>query len=67
MVGAGELNMSSAKVLSKDSITSVINIFSTETSGKAITLSLDATNNGSNSTEWQMLVATKTNWTINLS
>lgn len=74
---AGGLGMSDCYALSKESITSIINCLSTETSGKAITLSLRAVNkafetrenanDGSNSVEWKTLVNTKQNWTINLS
>ena len=71
------LDMKDCVLLDKESITSLINILSTTTSGLAVTLSLQAVNkafetssganDGSNSTEWQTLVNTKQNWTINLS
>ena len=71
------LDMKDCKLLDKESITSLVNILSTTTSGLAVTLSLQAVNkafetseganDGSNSTEWQTLVNTKKNWTINLS
>ena len=64
-------------LLDKESIISLVNILSTTTSGLTVTLSLQAVNkafetsenakDGSNSTEWQTLVNTKQNWTINLS
>ncbi len=71
------LDMKDCRLLDKESIISLVNILSTTTSGLAITLSLQAVNkafetsenanNGSNSSEWQTLVNTKQNWTINLS
>ena len=71
------LNMKDCTLLDKESIVSLINILSTTKSGLTVTLSLQAVNkafetseganDGSNSTEWQTLIGTKTNWTINLS
>lgn len=62
--------------LSKASLTSVINALSTTTSGLSITLSKTAVNNafatsegaadGSTSSEWLNLIATRSNWTISL-
>ena len=64
-------------LLTKASIESIISVLSTTASGKSLTLSLTAVNNafetsvgandGSNSSEWQTLVNTRQNWTINLS
>ena len=63
--------------LDKESITSIINCLSTTTSGLAVTVSQTAVNkafetaeganDGSTSAEWLALIATKPNWTINLS
>ena len=63
-------------LLSKASITSIINALSTTTSGLTVTLSKTAVNNafetntgsadGSTSQEWLNLIATKSNWTISL-
>ena len=71
------LDMKDCTLLDKESIISLVNILSTTTSGLAVTLSLQAVNkafetseganDGSNSTEWQTLVNTKKNWTVNLS
>ena len=71
------LDMSACTLLDKESITSLVGILSTTTSGLSVTLSKQAVNkafetsenanNGSNSTEWTTLVNTKQNWTINLS
>ena len=71
------LDLKDSKLLDKESITSLINILSTTTSGLSVTLSLTAVNkafetseganNGSTSTEWQTLENSKQNWTINLS
>lgn len=70
-------NFSSSTKLTKASITSIINALSTTTSAKTITFSATAVDNafetsesaadGQSSTEWQNLIATKTNWTIALS
>ena len=63
--------------LNHDSIVKIIGVLSTNTSGLTVTLSLTAVNkafetsvganNGSTSTEWTNLIATKTNWTIALA
>ena len=76
VTGTG-MNLKDCILLDKESITSLVNILSTTTSGLTVTLSLTAVNkafetsenanDGRNSTEWQTLVNTKTNWTINLS
>lgn len=70
------LNLQWSTKLNKESITSIINCLSTTTSGLSITLSYIAVNkafetsaganDGSTSTEWTTLIATKSNWTINL-
>lgn len=71
-----EIDIQHSHKLTKASITSIINALSSTTSGLSVTLSKTAVNtafetstganNGSISTEWSALVATKTNWTINL-
>jgi hypothetical protein len=73
---AKSLPISACTKLSKASITSIINTLSSTTSNLAVTLSKTAVNNafetaegladGSTSTEWSALVATKTNWTVSL-
>lgn len=62
--------------LDKESLTSIINCLSDNTSGLAVTLSLDAVNSafetsqgandGSASQEWAELTGRKTNWSISL-
>lgn len=65
--------------LSKESITSILNALSDSTSGFSVTFSKMAVDNafrrwidetaslnGSETTEWKNLIATKPNWTINL-
>ena len=75
-IGNSGLNFASSKRLSKDSICRIINCLSNNTTAKTIILSKDAvnlafetsteSNDGSSSTEWATLVATKPNWTISL-
>lgn len=75
-ISQGTINLSWSKKLSKTSITSVINALSTTTSALSVTLSKTAVNNafetsagaadGSTSAEWNALIATRSNWTINL-
>lgn len=70
------LNMSYCSKLNKPSITSLINILSTATTGLTVTLSLTAVkkafetsigaNDGNTSAEWTSLIATKSNFTISL-
>lgn len=70
------IDLQSSKLLSKTSITSFINALSTTASGLSITFSSIAvnkafetsenSNDGSASTEWANLIATKSNWTIAL-
>ncbi len=76
VIGTPNFNISTAKGLSKESIISVINALSTNTSGIAVTLSLEAVNkafetseganDGSTSAEWLALIGTRSNWTISL-
>lgn len=76
-IGNPNISLSAFTVLTKASITSFINALSTTTSGIAITFSKTAVNkafetssganNGSTSTEWANLIATKSNWTISLA
>lgn len=65
---ANNISLSDSKNLSKESITSLINTLSSSSSvsGKSVTLSLTAKNNAFTADEWNALVATKSNWTINL-
>lgn len=62
--------------LDKESFVSIVNALSTSTSGYSVHLSLEAVNkafetstganDGSTSTEWTSLIATRQNWTISL-
>ena len=77
VLAATGMSLSQSTLLDKESIVSLVNILSTTTSGLTVTLSLQAVNkafetseganDGSNSTEWQTLIDTKKNWTINLA
>lgn len=53
-------------VLTKASITSIINALSTTTRGLTVTLSKTAKEAAFTADEWSALIATKTNWTISL-
>ena len=74
-IGQNGLNLSWSP-LSKASLTSIVNALSTTTTGLTVTLRLAAVNtafetaqgsaDGSSSEEWLNLIATKSNWTINL-
>lgn len=74
---AVNISFNTSTNLTKESIESIVNALSSSASGKTLTLSLAAVNNafetsdgaadGSTSTEWTALIATKTNWTISLS
>lgn len=74
IIGQNGLNLQWSTKLSKASIISIINALSTTTSGLSVTLSKTAVNTafedgnatGSESQEWETLIATKPNWTINL-
>lgn len=76
VLATNNLNLKDAILLDKSSIKSLFNILSTTTSGLSITLSLTAVkkafetssgaNDGNTSEEWLNLIATKSNWTINL-
>ncbi len=75
-IGKNGLNLQWSTKLSAESIKSVMNALSDTTSGLSVTLSLEAVNNafetsegatdGSSSTAWSNLVASKSNWTISL-
>ena len=63
--------------LSKESIINIFEALSSSTSAQSVNLSKEAVNaafqtstglnNGTSSDEWQMLIATKPNWTVNLT
>lgn len=75
-IGKNGLNLRWSTLLDKESIASIINALSTNTSGLTVTLSKEAVNkafetsagdnDGSTSAEWLALAATKSNWTISL-
>ena len=77
VIASNDLSFINCTLLSKESITSVINCLSTTTSGLSVALSLQAVNkafetsenanDGSTSAEWTTLANSKSNWTINLS
>lgn len=70
VIAKNGLDLQYSPKLSKASITSVINALSTTTSGLSVTLSKTAVTTAFGSTdseEWLALIATKQNWTINLS
>lgn len=77
VIGQNGFDVQWSTKLSKASITSIVNALSTTTSGLTVTLSKTAVNkafetssganNGSTSTEWLALVATRANWTISLA
>ena len=73
---AASINFKWSTKFTHDSIVSIINALSSTTTGLSVTISKTAVNkafetstganDGSTSPEWLALVATKTNWTINL-
>ena len=75
-IGGNDFSVKDSPLLSKASITSIVNALSTTTTDLTVTLSLTAVNNafetstgladGLTSQEWLDLVATKSNWTISL-
>ena len=75
-IGKTAITFASSTKLSHDSLVSIINALSSTTSNLTITLSKtsvnnafetsDGTANGSTSSEWASLIATKPNWTISL-
>ena len=77
VIATNGLNLKDSPNLDKDSITSVINCLSTDTTSLSFTLSLNAVNkafetseganDGSTSVDWVALRDSKTNWTISLS
>ena len=66
VIGQSYFDLSYSKFLSKQSIISVINALSTETSGLTVTISLTAVKNAFEDSEWETLILTKPNWTIAL-
>lgn len=76
VIGQNGLSLSGSPSLRKASIENIINCLSAETSGLSITLSKYSVNkafetsygsmDGTTSSEWQALIATKSNWTISL-
>ena len=66
VIGTSSFNVRYSPKLSKASITSIINVLSTTTSGLTVTLSKTAKEAAFTTDEWAALIATKTNWTISL-
>lgn len=76
-IGKSGLTLSHSTKLDKESLISVVNTLSATTTGLSVTLSKTAVNkafetseganDGSTSTEWATLIATKSNWTISLA
>ena len=76
IIGQNGFNVQWSTKLSHDSLTSIVNALSTTTSGLTVTLSKTAVNtafetsvgagDGSTSSEWLNLIATRNNWTISL-
>lgn len=63
------LTLSGCERLDKESIVSIINALSTETSGLSVTFAGNAVANafgGTSSSEWLALIGTRSNWTISL-
>lgn len=60
------LNLQWSTKLNKDSLTSIINCLSSDTSGLTVTLSKTAVNMAFTENEWETLSKTKLNWTISL-
>lgn len=79
VIRSNGLDFKSSTKLSADSITSIINALSDETSGLTLTLSetavdaacaemeLSESTNHTNSSWWAWLISTKSNWTISLA
>lgn len=65
-IGTTGFSVQTCRKLSRESIVSVISALSGVTSGLSVTLSKAAVSNAFADDEWATLVATKTNWTINL-
>lgn len=76
-IGKSGLTLSRSTKLDKESLISAVNTLSATTTGLSVTLSKTAVNkafetseganDGSTSTEWATLIATKPNWTISLA
>lgn len=75
-IGQNGFDIQWSTKLNRESIESIINALSSSTSGLTVTLSKTAVNkafetstganNGSTSSQWATLIATKSNWTISL-
>ena len=66
-IAATGIDLHWSTLLSRDSITSVVDALSDTTTGMAITLSQAAVNAAFTDAEWSALEATKPNWTISLA
>lgn len=77
VIGQNGYNFKWSNKLNKESINSIVNALSEDTSALSVTLSLTAVKNafetsqgaadGNTSAEWLALIATKPNWTINFA
>ena len=67
VIAANGLNVQWSTKLSKESIISIINALSPNTSGLTVTISKTAKQNAFTDEEWATLIATKPNWTISLA
>ena len=75
-IGKDGFDLTQSTKLTKNSLINIINVLSDTTTGLSVTLSQTAVkkafetssgaNDGNTSEEWSKLIATKTNWTINL-
>lgn len=63
---AASLTFAQCTLLTKASITSVVNVLSTTATGKTVTFSKTAVNREFTDEEWATLANTRSNWTINL-
>lgn len=65
-IGKNGFDVSACKKLNRASIESIINALSATISGLTVTLSKEAVDNAFTAEEWDALIATKSNWTIEL-
>jgi hypothetical protein len=65
-INVSGINLYWCKLLTKDSIVSLVNALSSTATGQSVTVSQTAVNNAFTTDEWNALKATKSNWTIEL-
>jgi hypothetical protein len=66
VIGKSNFDVHWSVLLTKQSITSIINALSTTTNGLYVAISKTAKENAFTAEEWATLIATKQNWTISL-